>query len=446
MSWALVLFFAGIGIGVPIAFALGFAGVAYIAISGQASLNVVPTILFGAMDSFPLLAIPFFIMAGDLMGRCGLLDRMIDFAKALVGPVRAGMAHVTIVSSMVFGGVTGVSLADAAAVGRTLIPGMVREGYPRPFAAAITAASCVMGAIIPPSVAMLIIAYLYGGKLSVGRLFLSGVIPGILIGLTQMAMVAVLAKRKNLPVSPDPWSLKDIVRKFRRALLALGMPVIIIGGIITGFFTPTEAGAVAVAYALIVGSVTGTGYTWRGIADSLLVSAKLTGVIFIMLAASQLFSWLLIINQVPQQLTPWLQPLLAHAAGFPAHRNGGVHHPRHGARRRADHDHGGAGGRADGAAVRGRAASSRARDGDGDAACHPVAAGRAGPRDSLPDRGLHDLAGDGRDPALCGLHRGRDIGGDLLPRAGPGDPALGRLQVIHRIHRRLPSNAAKPAS
>src|SRR5215207_4934357 len=310
MSWALVLFFAGIGIGVPIAFALGFADVAYIAISGQASLNVVPTILFGAMDSFPLLAIPFFIMAGDLMGRCGLLDRMIDLAKALVGPVRAGMAHVTIVSSMVFGGVTGVSLADAAAVGRTLIPGMVREGYPRPFAAAITAASCVMGAIIPPSVAMLIIAYLYGGKLSVGRLFLSGVIPGILIGLTQMAMVAVLAKRKNLPVSADPWSLKEIVRKFRRALLALGMPVIIIGGIITGFFTPTEAGAVAVAYALVVGSVTGTGYTWRGIADSLLVSAKLTGVIFIMLAASQLFSWLLIINQVPQQLTPWLQPLL----------------------------------------------------------------------------------------------------------------------------------------
>jgi TRAP-type transport system large permease protein len=316
MSWALVLFFAGIGIGVPIAFALGFAGVAYIVVSGQASLNVVPTILFGAMDSFPLLAVPFFIMAGDLMGRCGLLDRMIDFAKALVGPVRAGMAHVTIVSSMVFGGVTGVSLADAAAVGRTLIPGMVREGYPRPFAAAITAASCVMGAIIPPSVAMLIIAYLYGGKLSIGRLFLSGVIPGILIGLTQMAMVAVLAKRKNLPVSADPWSLADIVRKFRRAMLALGMPVIIIGGIITGFFTPTEAGAVAVAYALIVGSVTGIGYTWRGIADSLLVSAKLTGVIFIMLAASQLFSWLLIINQVPQQLTPWLQPVLATPQAF----------------------------------------------------------------------------------------------------------------------------------
>jgi tripartite ATP-independent transporter DctM subunit len=316
MTWALLLFFVGIAIAVPIAFALGFAAVAYIAVSGQANLNVVPTIMFGAMDSFPLLAIPFFIMAGDLMGRCGMLDRLIDFAKALVGPVRASLAHVTIVSSMVFGGVSGVSLADAAAVGNTLIPGMVKEGYPRPFAAAITAASCVMGAIIPPSVAMLIIAYLYGGKLSVGRLFLSGVAPGILIGLTQMAMVALLARRLGLPKSTDPWSLADVALKLRRALLALGMPIIIIGGIITGFFTPTEAGAVAVAYALVFGSVSGSGYTWRGIADALLASAKLTGLIFVMLAASQLFSWLLIINQVPQQIAPWLQPMIGSPQGF----------------------------------------------------------------------------------------------------------------------------------
>src|SRR5262245_9482245 len=316
MSWALLLFFVGIAIAVPIAFALGFAAVAYIVVSGQANLNVVPTIMFGAMDSFPLLAIPFFIMAGDLMGRCGMLDRLVDLAKALVGQVRASLAHVTIVSAMVFGGVSGVSLADAAAVGNTLIPAMVKEGYPRPFAAAITAASCVMGAIIPPSVAMLIIAYLYGGKLSVGRLFLSGIVPGILVGLTQMAMVALMARRLNLPVSAEPWSLGDVATKFRRAFLALGMPIIIIGGIITGFFTPTEAGAVAVAYALVFGAVSGNGYTWRGIAEALLASAKLTGVIYIMLAASQLFSWLLIINQVPQHITPWLQPIISSPQAF----------------------------------------------------------------------------------------------------------------------------------
>jgi C4-dicarboxylate transporter DctM subunit len=310
MSFALLLFFAGIGIGMPIAFALGFAGVAYLAVSGQANLNVVPTIMFGAMDSFPLLAIPLFIMAGDLMGRSGMLERLIDFAKALVGPVHGGLAHVTVVSSMGFSAVSGVSLADAAAVGRTMIPGMVKEGYPRGFAAAITAASCVMGAIIPPSVGMLIIAYLYGGRLSVGRLFLSGVIPGILIGLSLIVMVALVAKRRGFPVSAVTWSPIDILRKFRRAFLGLGMPVIVIGGIKTGAFTPTEAGAVAVAYALVFGSVAGMRLRLRDVADSLLASAKLSGVIFIMLATSQVFSWLLIINQVPQLIGPWLQTMI----------------------------------------------------------------------------------------------------------------------------------------
>ena len=256
--------------------------------------------MFGAMDSFPLLAIPFFIMAGDLMGRCGLLDRMIDFAKALVGPVRAGMAHVTIVSSMVFGGVTGVSLADAAAVAHA----HSRHGA-RGLSAAVRGGDhrrLVRDGRHHPAERRHADHRLPVRRQAVGRPAVPvWRHPGILIGLTQMAMVAVLARRKNLPVSPDPWSLKDMRWKFRRALLALGMPVIIIGGIITGFFTPTEAGAVAVAYALVFGSMTGTGYTWRGIADSLLVSAKLTGIIFIMLAASQLFSWLLIINQVPQQ-------------------------------------------------------------------------------------------------------------------------------------------------
>jgi tripartite ATP-independent transporter DctM subunit len=173
-----------------------------------------------------------------------------------------------------------------------------------------------MGAIIPPSVAMLIVAYLYGGKLSVGRLFLSGVAPGILIGLTQMAVVALMAKRLGLPKSESPWSLADAALKLRRALIALGMPVIIIGGIITGFFTPTEAGAVAVAYALVMGSVSGNGYTWRGIAQSLLASAKLTGLIYVLLAASQLFSWLLVVNQLPQHIAPWLQPLIGSPQGF----------------------------------------------------------------------------------------------------------------------------------
>jgi C4-dicarboxylate transporter DctM subunit len=305
-----LVFFAGLTLGVPIAFALGFAGAAHLLFAGQANLNVLPTIMFGAMDSFPLLAIPFFILAGDLMGRSGMLDRVIDLLRALVGPVRGGLAHVTIGTAMVFGGISGVSLADCAAIGKALIPGLVREGYPRAVAAAITAGSCVMGAIIPPSVGMLIIAYLYGGKLSVGRLFLSGAIPGILIGLTQMATVALVAKRRGFPVSERPWSLREVARTFPRAAVGLGTAVLVVGGIVSGFFTPTEAGAAAVAYALVFGSFGGLRLRWRDITTALLDSAKLSGVVFIMVAASQVVSWLMVINMIPQQLGPMLQPFI----------------------------------------------------------------------------------------------------------------------------------------
>jgi tripartite ATP-independent transporter DctM subunit len=310
VSITFLVFFLAIAIGAPIAFALGFAGAAYLVLSGQANLNVLPTIMFGAMDSFPLLAIPFFILAGDLMGRSGMLDRVIEFVKALVGPVRGGLAHVTIAAAMAFGGISGVSLADCAAIGKALIPGLVKEGYPRGVAAAITAGSCVMGAIIPPSVGMLIIAYLYGGRLSVGRLFLSGAVPGILIGLTQMATVALMAKRRRFPVSDRSWSIREVARTLPGAFLGLGTAVIVIGGIVSGFFTPTEAGAVAVAYALVFGSFGGLRLSWRDIAAALLDSAKLSGVVFIMVAASQVLSWLLIINMIPQQLGPMLQPFI----------------------------------------------------------------------------------------------------------------------------------------
>ncbi len=310
MPVALLMFFVCVLIGVPVAFGLGFAGAAYIVVSDQVNLNVLPTIMFGAMDSFPLLAIPFFIMAGDLMLRCGMMGRIIDLAKAVMGPLRGGLAHVNIAASMVFGGVSGVSLADAAAMGKTMIPIMVKEGYPRGLAAAITTSSCVMGAIIPPSVGMLIIAYIYAGNLSVARLFLSGAIPGILIGLTQMATVALIARRRNLPKSAESWSILVILRQFRRAFVCLGMPVIIIGGIVTGFFTPTEAGAAAVAYVLVFGSFGELHLGWRDITDALLSSAKLSSIVFLMLATAKVFAWLLVINMVPQTLGKTLQPFL----------------------------------------------------------------------------------------------------------------------------------------
>jgi tripartite ATP-independent transporter DctM subunit len=302
MTTTLVIFAIGVVIGVPVAFALGFSGVAYVLLAEKTRLTILPTVLFGGMDSFPLLAIPFFVMAGDLLSRSGMLDRMVDLARAVVGPVRGGLAHVNVMASMLFGGVTGVSLADTAAIGRTLVPSMVREGYKPGFAAALTASSSVMGAIIPPSVGMLIIAYVYGGSLSIGKLFLAGATPGILIGLTMMGTVALMAGPRAFPKSDGGWSLSAILHEAWRATLGLVVPVVVVGGIVGGFFTPTEAGAVAVAYSLVVGTLVTRSLTLRDIADSLLVSAKTSGLVFLMLAAAKLFAYILVINLIPQHL------------------------------------------------------------------------------------------------------------------------------------------------
>ena len=295
-------FFGLLGIGVPVAFSLGLIGVAYIWLSGKADLTVVPTIIFGGMDSFPLLAIPFFILVGELAVRGDLMPRIVEFARVLIGPFRGGLAHVTIGSSMLFSGVTGVGVADCAAVGSTMIPSMIREGYSRAFAAAVTAASSVMGAIIPPSVGMLIIAHIAGGNMSVTRLFLAGATPGVLIGFGMMGYVALVARRRKFPGGGTGWNASDIWAKFKSAFLALVLPVFIIGGIVSGWFTPTEAGAVASAYALVLGVFVYRTLNAREIYESLLASGKLSAVVFLLFGTAKLVSWILVLDMVPQQL------------------------------------------------------------------------------------------------------------------------------------------------
>ena len=311
MAVAVAAFVFVLAIGVPVAFALGLVGMVALAFSDRMPMTVLPTVIFGGMDSFPLLAIPFFIMAGDLLSRSLMLGSMIDLAKALVGPVRGGLAHVNVGSSMLFGGVTGVAVADTAAVGSTLVPSMVREGYKPGFSAAITAASSVIGAIIPPSVAMLIIVYIYGGGLSVAKLFLAGAVPGFLIGLAMMMVVAVMAPIRGFPRGGQRWSLRAILHSLRIALPGLGVPIIVVGGIIGGFFTATEAGVIAVAYALVLGTVILRQLSLRDIAQSLLLSAKMSGLVFILLAAAKLVAWLLVLNLVPQRLGSALAPLVS---------------------------------------------------------------------------------------------------------------------------------------
>ncbi len=309
-------FFAIVAIGTPVAFAVGAIAVGYILVSNQVPLNVIPTVIFGGMDSFPLLAIPFFVMAGDLAARCGVLPLMVNFTNVLAGPTRGGLAHVNVASSMMFGGVTGVAVADTAAVGGTLIPAMIRDGYPRGFAAAITAASSVMGAIIPPSVAMLIIAYIWGGGVTVTKLFLYGATPGLLIGVVMMAYVALIAKRRNFPKSDVPRSLRNILAALWPALPGLGLPVVVLGGIIGGIFTPTEAGAVAVVYALLLGVVVYRNIGLWSLGQSLLFAAKTSAVVFLLLGTAKLIAFLLVINLVPQSIGIWLQSIISSREGF----------------------------------------------------------------------------------------------------------------------------------
>ncbi|MGE0719196.1 MAG: TRAP transporter large permease [Alphaproteobacteria bacterium] len=295
-------------LGVPVAFSLGLAAVAFLAFSDM-PLQILPTIVFGGMDSFPLMAIPFFILTGELMSRCGVLPRLMEFANSIVGHFRGGLGYVNVSASMLFSGVTGVSIADAAAVGSTLIPSMIREGYPPAFAAALTAAASVMGAIIPPSVAMLIIAYIYGGEVSVGTLFLAGATPGVLIGLGLMTYVLVSARRRGFPVSSGGFSVIEVLYRLRRALAGLLVPVIVLGGILGGIFTATEAGAIAAAYSFVLGVVVLRTIGLRDVYEALLSSAKVSAIIFMLLGTAKVVAFVLVTQQVPQQLAGAIQQM-----------------------------------------------------------------------------------------------------------------------------------------
>lgn len=312
----IVVFAVTMTIGAPIAFCLGLGGLMFIVLSGAVPIAVLPTLMFGGMDSFPLLAIPFFIIAGDLMQRCGVLPKLIDFANSLVGHLRGGLAHVVVLTSMLFAGVTGVALAECAAIGSMMAPSMVRQGYPAGFVSSVIAGAAVMGPIIPPSVAMLIYAYVYGGGISVGKLFLMGVVPGVLVGLALMGLVWYAAWRRDFPVSGKRFSVGAVLQALRGAALGLVVPVIILGGILGGVFTPTEAGAVAVLYAVVIGIFVLRTLGPKEIGQSLLAGAKTSAIIYLLLGTSNVVSWILVRNQVPRVVAEWSLGLTSSATVF----------------------------------------------------------------------------------------------------------------------------------
>ncbi len=316
MIYLFIAFFLTILLGVPVAFCLGIGALAFLLITGRESLLIIPTLMFSGIDSFPLMAIPFFIMAGDLAERSGILPNLVNLAKALVGHLRAGLAHVSIVTEMFLSGVTGTAVGDAAAIGSIFIPSMIREGYDPKFAAVLTASASIMGPLIPPSVGMLIYSFVQGGSVSVAALFLAGVVPGVMVGVGLMALSHVLAKRRNYPMSHEKFRVINVFKSLKGALLGLTAMIIILGGILSGVFTPTEAGAAAVAYVLIVGLVFTRKLNFSSIVTSIFNTAITSSIIFMLMATAKVCAWLLTSAQIPQKCGTFLMSISTSPAFF----------------------------------------------------------------------------------------------------------------------------------
>jgi len=301
MITVLLIFFGFILIGLPIGVTLGIAGVAgLVQIGGDNFLMMAPKRYFEGLDLFTFMAMPFFILAGEIMNRAGITEKLAAFANALVGHLRGGLAHSNMIASVLFAGMTGAAVADTAAFGNTLVPAMVKKGYTRPFSCAVTVAGSIIGPTIPPSNLMVIYGSLMG--VSIAGLFAAGILPGLLICVICMAVIAALGKRLNLPQSQERFSLLRIFWAFRASFLAILMPGIILGGILFGIVTPTEAAAIAVFYALFIGTVVYRALTFNDIVEMLIRTARITGIVFLIIASASILSWWMTFMQIPQKI------------------------------------------------------------------------------------------------------------------------------------------------
>ncbi|MCW5670371.1 MAG: TRAP transporter large permease [Hydrogenophaga sp.] len=296
-----IVFVVSLVIGVPIALAMGGAGLLALVVDGNLSLLSVPQRFFDGINSFPLMAVPFFILAADLMTASGITTALLRFAGAMVGHVRGGMGHVNVVTSVMFAGISGSALADAAGPGAVETRMMTRSGYDKAYAAALSAATAVIGPIIPPSIVMVIYA-LTDNRVTVAGLFLAGVVPGLLMGVALMAMNHYLSVRRGYGTVGKAPGWKVRLLALWKATPVLLMPAIIIAGILTGLFTPTEASAVAVFYALFIGLFVTRTLNARIIARVLLQSGLVTSAALIIVSMASLFAWLLTLLQIPQTI------------------------------------------------------------------------------------------------------------------------------------------------
>lgn len=299
----LVIFSVLLALNVPIAFALGGASVLTLWLFGNVPLAIIPQQILAGTDSFPMLAVPLFILSGALMDIGGISDRLVNLARALVGHFRGGLGMVVIVAEIFFSDISGSTSADTAAIGGIMIPQLVKDGYSRSRATAITAAACGMGMLVPPCITMVI----YGvvGGVSIGELFAAGFIPAFLMAGALMAQIYIQARREGRPAGSRA-ALREIGRATKESVLALFMAVIIFGGILGGVFTPTEAAAVAVMYAMIIGMAVYRQVGLTTFVEKLVETGKISGMVLLLVGTAHSFSWILSREQVPQAIAQWM--------------------------------------------------------------------------------------------------------------------------------------------
>lgn len=301
MFIALIIFLV---IGVPIAFAIGGSGIIYMLLTNPSFLLTFPQRVWSGTDSFIIIAMPLFMLTGELMNHSGLTRRLIDFSMLLVKPFRGGLGEVNVVASMIFGGISGSSVADTSALGSILIPDMVKKGYPKGFSAGITVASSTIGMIIPPSVPMLMYAMISGA--SVGKLFLAGLIPGILVGLTQLVLTYIISKKNNYHPPREKMPAKEMAKIAKDGSLAILMPALIVLSVSAGVATASESAGIAALYALVLGFFVYKELKFKDVKQALKKTFMMSSTIMIIGGFTMIFTWILAVEQVPAAIASFL--------------------------------------------------------------------------------------------------------------------------------------------
>ncbi|MCB2095967.1 MAG: TRAP transporter large permease [Rhodobacteraceae bacterium] len=303
----IIVFFALALFGMPLAFALGFASLGGL-LAGDIEIAVLPQRMMHAVNSFPLMAIPLFMLAGELMVRAGIMQRLIDFSNSIVGRLHGGLAHVAIVAGMMLAAVSGAAVASASALGSTLVPAM-RKTYDDGYSSAVVASAANLGAIIPPSNAMIVYALMAGSSVSVGGLFMAGIVPGLLLTLGFMTTATVLSVRKGFKLTGHPFSIRTVLIETWRALPILLMPIVVVGGIVGGVFTATEGAGIAVAYAMVIGFFVTRQLTFADLFPALFNAAVSAAMVGALIAFAASVTFLFTIDLVPATMASFLQNL-----------------------------------------------------------------------------------------------------------------------------------------